>query len=313
MSFDLQTLRDAARQRGRVVRVVVAEVHGSAPREVGAAMLVWPGGQTGTIGGGALELEACRRALAALDSGDWLERFALGPGLGQCCGGAVTLLAEVYDRARLEGLQGNVVVRRVSGRAEMPLEMRDRIKRARNAAQPLGPQLKNGWMLEPVSAPTRQLWVSGAGHVGRAVIGVLAPLAQFQITWIDTAADRFPAEIPANITRLIAQNPADLVQYAPTSAEHLIFTYSHALDLEICHQLLRRGFASAGLIGSASKWARFRTRLAGLGHSPDQISRITCPIGQPQLGKQPQAIAVGVAADLLSRAAAVEFSHQRAG
>jgi len=313
MSFDVQTLRDAVRQHGRVVRVVVAEVLGSAPREVGAAMLVWPGGQSGTIGGGALELAASDRAVAALRGGDWVERFALGPGLGQCCGGAVTLLAEVFDANRLAGLEGGAIVRRVAGQDDMPLDMRNQMKRARNSGHPLQPQLKDGWMLEPLSAPTRQLWIFGAGHVGRAVVAVLAPLPQLEITWIDTAADQFPSDIPTGITQLIAKNPADLVRYAPTTGEHLIFTYSHALDLEICHQLLVHGFARAGVIGSATKWARFRARLADLGHSPDKISRIACPIGQPGLGKHPQAIAVGVAAAVLSQSAAAAISKQRAG
>ena len=58
-------------------------------------------------------------------------------------------------------------------------------------------------------------------------------------------------------------------------------------------------FAFAGLIGSATKWARFRSRLAALGHAPERIARITCPIGEPSLGKHPQAIALGVAAGLL--------------
>ncbi len=312
MSFDLLSLRDAVRQHGRVVRVVVAEVLGSAPREVGAAMLVWPGGQSGTIGGGALELEASGRAVAALRGGDWVERFALGPGLGQCCGGAVTLLAEVYDADRVAGLEGGAIVRRVTGSEDMPLDMRNQMNRARNSGQPIQPQLEDGWMLEPVSAPARQVWIFGAGHVGRAMVAVLAPLPQLEITWIDTAADRFPSDIPARVTQLIAKNPADLVRYAPTTAEHLVFTYSHALDLEICHQLLVHGFASAGVIGSATKWARFRARLAKLGHSPTQISRIACPIGQPGLGKHPQAIAVGVAAAVLSPAAAT-ISKQRAG
>ena len=75
-----------------------------------------------------------------------------------------------------------------------------------------------------------------------------------------------------------------------------MLTYSHALDLELCHRLLTHGFARAGLIGSATKWARFRARLAALGHPPYAIARIDCPIGNPALGKHPQAIAIGVAA-----------------
>jgi Xanthine and CO dehydrogenases maturation factor, XdhC/CoxF family len=70
------------------------------------------------------------------------------------------------------------------------------------------------------------------------------------------------------------------------------------MDLALCHAALGRGFAFAGLIGSHSKWARFRNRLRVLGHGDAAIARICCPIGQKSLGKHPQAIAVGVAAQL---------------
>jgi xanthine dehydrogenase accessory factor len=97
----------------------------------------------------------------------------------------------------------------------------------------------------------------------------------------------------------VSQNPADVVGYAPADAHHLVLTYSHALDLELCHQILSHSFEFAGLIGSATKWARFQKRLGNLGHSPAQIARITCPIGLPDLGKEPAAIALGVASELL--------------
>ena len=86
-----------------------------------------------------------------------------------------------------------------------------------------------------------------------------------------------------------------VMPYAPQDALHLILTYSHQLDLALCHRLLGHGFEFAGLIGSKTKWARFRARLTALGHSPEQIARLTCPIGRPELGKHPQAIAIGVA------------------
>ena len=96
--FDLGALRMAVAARGRVARVVIAAHDGSSPRETGAAMLVWDGGQDGTIGGGALEWEATQRARRMLAGGGLrLDRQALGPSLGQCCGGAVTVLTEVYD------------------------------------------------------------------------------------------------------------------------------------------------------------------------------------------------------------------------
>lgn len=299
MGFDLDGLRTAVAAHGRVTRVVIAALKGSSPREVGAAMLVWEGGQSGTIGGGALEYEAAARARALTQ--DRLSHHALGPELGQCCGGAVTLLSEVYDAARVGALDPEMVAR---GPGEMPLAVARLLAQARNGAAPLAAQLVDGWMVEPVHRATRRIWIWGAGHVGRALVGVLAPLPDLDITWIDTEPDRFPAEVPAGVTVVPARDPAALVAHAPREAEHLILTYSHALDLELCHRLLGHGFASAGLIGSATKWARFRSRLAALGHPAERIARITCPIGDPALGKHPQAIALGVAARLLRPRAA---------
>lgn len=300
MSFDLKALKDAVATFGHVVRVVVADVKGSAPREVGAAMLVWQDGQSGTIGGGRLELDASHEARSMAHGGDWLRTFPLGPALGQCCGGSVTLLAEYYDAARIARLDKPYILRNINGAEHVPLMIANQLKISRNSGLAIEPSLLDGWMLEPISEPTRKLWVYGAGHVGRAIVDILAPLPQFEITWVDTSEDRFPAVVPANVNKLVASNPAGVASYAPETAEHLVLTYSHAIDLEICHQLLGHGFTALGLIGSATKWARFRNRLRQLGHTDAQISRITCPIGQPELGKQPQAIAVGVVAGLLS-------------
>jgi xanthine dehydrogenase accessory factor len=233
------------------IRIRVARTKGSVPREAGAQMLVTAGGITGTIGGGALEWQAMAEARAMLAEGRArMERtFPLGPALGQCCGGSVTLSFEAADA-----------------------------------------------LSQPRGAP---LWVWGAGHVGRAVVATMAPLPGFGITWIDTAPDRFPAETHGVTTVPAADMPL-LATRAPREAHHLILTYSHEIDLALCHALLTRGFASAGLIGSATKWARFRSRLATLGHEDAQILRMACPIGDPALGKHPQAIAVGVAAALLT-------------
>ncbi|MEC7258922.1 MAG: xanthine dehydrogenase accessory protein XdhC, partial [Pseudomonadota bacterium] len=301
MSFDLSALRDAVAAQGRVVRVVVAAIRGSSPREVGAAMLVWEGGQSGTIGGGALEFAAARAARALTQ--DRVIQHPLGPALGQCCGGAVTLLSEVYGAARLAGLDASdgVIARTVGGVDQMPLSVARVMARARDRGQRPEAQLIDGWMIEPVHRPARAVGIWGAGHVGRAIVGVLAPLPEIALTWVDTAPERFPDEVPAGVTVLPAARPEVLVSRAPKNAEHLILTYSHALDLDLCHALLCHGFSFAGLIGSATKWARFRGRLADLGHGAEGIARITCPIGDPALGKHPQAIALGVGAALLRR------------
>ena len=308
--FDLDTLATAVAAHGRVARVVIAAHKGSSPREAGASMLVWQDGQSGTIGGGALEWDAAAQARAMLAKGGTrLHAVPLGPALGQCCGGAVVLVTEVYDALSLPKVESGVVARSVDGK-DMPLAVQRLLDRAR--AQGMTPQTQwvQGWLVEPVTAPKRALWVWGAGHVGRALVAVLAPIPTLQLTWIDVAADRFPAVIPEGVTALPCEQAAQLVCGAPKDAEHLVLTYSHALDLDLCHRLLGHGFARAGVIGSATKWARFRSRLTALGHAPAQIARIDCPIGDPSLGKHPQAIAIGVAQSVLRRHA-IPFRQEK--
>lgn len=233
------------------VCITIVRTAGSVPREAGTQMMVWPDGSDGTIGGGALEWAAMAEARQMLADGTAhrVMTVPLGPALGQCCGGSVTL-----------ELTAGAAMTRQGG------------------------------------AP---LWIYGAGHVGRALVSVMAPLPVWDITWVDTAADRFPAD--AGVTTLVAADPARAVRHAADDAHHLVLTYSHEIDLQVCHAILSRPFARAGLIGSATKWARFRTRLGALGHPPATIARIDCPIGNPLLGKHPQAIAIGVAMAMLDQ------------
>ena len=232
------------------IRIMVTRTQGSVPRDAGTQMRVWADRTDGTIGGGALEWEAMRIARQMIADGtETLDRtLPLGPNLGQCCGGAVSLR---FDRA------------------------------------------------ETTADPKCPVWVWGAGHVGRAVVRVLAPLPQMAVSWIDTGAERFPTVLPGGVDQIVAADPPLLARRAPVDAHHLILTYSHDIDLALCDALLSRGFGSCGLIGSATKKARFRSRLRDLGHADATISGIRCPIGQPELGKHPQAIAVGVAAELV--------------
>ncbi len=234
------------------ITITVMRTQGSAPRDAGTAMRVFADGQDGTIGGGALEWEATAIAREMLANGktDMQRVMPLGPDLGQCCGGTVTL-----------GFQQGVAV----GEATQPA-----------------------------------LWIWGAGHVGRAIAGVFAPFNDRPITLIDTTAARMPSNLPDGVAPLVAADLLLVVPHAPSNADHLVLTYSHDIDLALCDALLRRDFGSIGLIGSDTKWTRFRRRLTAMGHGKEQISRIACPIGDPALGKHPQAIALSVATTMLT-------------
>ncbi len=236
---------------GHMVRVRIMRVHGSAPRGVGASMLVWQDGQSGSIGGGVLEWNATIRAREMLASGGERMRqdVALGPELGQCCGGRVELLFE-HLRA------------------------------------------------VPEDAAGLPVFLYGAGHVGREIVRVLQGLP-FDITWVDVAAERFSGA--GGGKRLIYRNPAAAVRLAPDNALHFVMTHAHGHDLEICHSVLSRRFGHLGLIGSASKKARFLKRLRELGHDDATLERLQCPIGDRRLGKTPEAIAIGVAHWLMHR------------
>lgn len=310
MSFGRNALSACVQTHGTVVRVLVASTKGSAPRDAGATMLVWQGGQSGTIGGGALEHQASLRAREMLANGATATHITqpLGPTLGQCCGGSVTLVLEPFSAQNLPPPQTGIFARPVANNASasIPALLQRRINAANDAS--IGPTLTAGWLAESITKNALPIWIFGAGHVGEALARNLAPLADFNITLIDTGPARIPKNLPENITVLTAQNMAALAKHAPDNAQHFIMTMDHAIDLEICHQLLGQPCGFVGLIGSKTKWARFQTRLRNLGHVADAVQRITCPIGDPSLGKEPQAIAVGITHALLLKRTQIESS-----
>ncbi|MEO0357213.1 MAG: xanthine dehydrogenase accessory protein XdhC [Pseudomonadota bacterium] len=270
MTFDSRQLAATLADHGPVTRVVIARLTGSSPRDVGTSMLVWDQGQYGTIGGGALEFQAAHRARSGFRGA---MNIPLGPTLGQCCGGHVTLIFE-----RFASLQ-DVPPDAVTFERDVPVF---------------------GSFSEPMIPVAHPVWLWGAGHVGRAVAEVVHDIPGLAVTWADTGLDRFPPHPPAQITMIPALSLPNLMSHAPKDASHLIFTYAHDLDLALCHAALTHGFRFCGLIGSQTKWARFRSRLRSLGHTEDEIDRITCPIGDPSLGKHPKMIALGVAQQIVS-------------
>ena len=249
-----------ASARAAVV-VEVAAARGSVPRGVGTRMLVAGDEVLGTIGGGHLELKAIADARAMLARGvpgTQQQQIALGPTLGQCCGGALTL-----------------------------------------AFTPLQQAAPEAW---PAAPPRFTLQLYGAGHVGRAIVRLLAGIP-CRVQWIDERESEFPSEpLPPHIERLCVEPVEAEVCTAPAGACYLVLTHSHDLDLALTQAILTRGdFRFFGLIGSKTKRARFRHRLQEKGFGDTLIDRMVCPIGWPGIGgKEPEVIAVAVVAQLLA-------------
>jgi len=310
------------------VLVTVCAAHGSAPRGPGAKMLVLREGQQGSIGGGNLEFTAAAEARAMLEAGATATRlkdFSLGPKLDQCCGGVVALLFEPINGSARGWLEAAAEAARSKTRDARLLtalsgEPAKRLIHSATEAPPLGsgesltlldsagerppvprmPAATVGFVLEALLPPQPQLYMFGAGHVGRASARILATLP-LEVVWIDGRGDAFPEEVPDNHTAWRTDDPAAAVAQAPSDALYLVFTHSHPLDFDITAAILARGDARyVGLIGSETKRARFIKRFRDdLGLSEEQIARLTCPIGlDGPPGKEPEVIALGVAAEV---------------
>jgi len=172
---------------------------------------------------------------------------------------------------------------------------------------PLGPAAQQccgghvALLFEPILPPRLRLALFGAGHVARALVAKLAD-TPVRVTWIDPRPDEFPADLPANTTKIVTEKPLDEMSRLAPGAHVLVMTHSHQLDEALVAAALRRDDAAwIGLIGSASKRARFFHRLRDQGFTADDLARVTCPIGMPGItGKEPGVIAIAVAAQLLS-------------
>ena len=163
------------------------------------------------------------------------------------------------------------------------------------------PDTSDALFFEMISPSRFQVALFGAGHVGSALVNILAGTSDCRITWVDSRAGQFPLGLPSNVEVRLTDNPVAEVEDLSGQAYCLVMTHDHQLDQDLCEALLRRNdFAFLGLIGSATKQRRFSQRLREKGISEQQLERLTCPIGIPGIeSKEPGVIAVSVAAQLL--------------
>ena len=322
----IDELSDLAAAGERAVLVTVAGIRGSAPREIGAKMIVTSTETIGTIGGGQLEYQSTRIAVGMLDDPHTtLRSFPLGTSMGQCCGGVVEILFEpvpdgmpswLRDLSALHGQREPAVIATRMSRSKPA-------KLVVTASEVFGGDASDGESLlvskardllagrpvtvrdvqelyEPVVAPDFNIAVFGAGHVGTAIVNALSVL-DCNIRWVDSRRKMF-RKVPPNVRAIEALDPALEVAAMPANSFYLVMTHSHAMDFEICDRILKRHDARyCGLIGSVSKRRRFEKRYRQQGMAQDTIDQLICPIGVDGInGKKPAEIAVAAAAEILT-------------
>ena len=256
-------------QRTPAVVVEIVQARGSAPRGAGTRMLVSAVHAVGSIGGGHLEYKAlatARAMLAARDPGPRHEHYALGPALGQCCGGAVDLAYVPLDDSAIAHWPASAPL--------MHLQMHG----AGHVGHAIATLL--------ATLDVRCDWIDERDDA-------FAPATTLGTPW------------PDSVRRQVVDGAEGEVATAPAGAFFLVLTHDHALDLRIVEAALRRDDAGfVGVIGSKSKRERFRHRLAQRGMDQTRLARMQCPVGLAGIaGKQPEIIALGVVAQLVQLAA----------
>lgn len=232
------------------VIATVLGTNGSTPRGTGSKMVISGEHIYDTLGGGHLEFVVIKKARELLVQGEAtqvIEQFNLAANLGQCCGGAATVMLECMQCERFT------------------------------------------------------LDIYGAGHVAQALIGILAQLP-IRIRWIDNRADVFPEQIPANVVKIIDEEPSQQIKHAPNNNNYLILTHNHQLDFELTQTIIKRGDANwLGVIGSGTKAKRFKQRLTHRNFTAEQVKQMTCPVGLKNVtGKLPMEVAISISAQLIS-------------
>jgi len=258
-------------EKHQAVLVRTAKIFGSAPREVGSFMLVAKNEVLGTIGGGQLEYIAIDKARQMLREKEKqppkeLQHEAieldipLGPEIGQCCGGRVVLSLQPVEKTIEQELL-----------AELDL----------------------------FKANLPQIYIMGAGHVGRALALALVPLP-LKIIVIDVRKAELSL-LPEHIDTRLCAIPEAEVRAAPPRSCFVIMTHDHGMDFMIAHEALARPDALyVGMIGSKSKRATFTSWLGKIGEDLGQAKNLICPIGGEKLDdKRPEIIAALVVAEIL--------------
>jgi xanthine dehydrogenase accessory factor len=173
---------------------------------------------------------------------------------------------------------------------------------------PLGPKLgqccggSTTILFESFASTRADLMLFGAGHVGTALSKIMLDLP-VSLRWVDNRAAQFSQQLSSEkLLVIVSDDPTQEIASMPSDSYYIIMTHDHDLDFKLCVTILKRGDARfIGLIGSATKWLRFRKRLSEAGFSEAEINQIQCPIGLDAVpGKRPMEVAVSVASQFIA-------------
>lgn len=325
MTDSHETLRDqgfvarlvAEVEAGRAVALCsVLATRGSMPRPAGARMAVLADGTAlGTIGGGRIEWMVQERAARMLACDDLPDELAwyTHERTGMACGGDALVSVMRLGAAHATLLRGLLATLEEDATAWLVERWSEGVPRlelvsygsvAADEADLCSDVVcwseERKVYVEPVG-PDPAAYLFGGGHVGAALVPVLASVG-FRVIVVDDRADvalpeRFPAAervVLADFTRLaeagVVVTPRD---YA------VVLTHGHAADVDVLEQVVPVPPAYVGCIGSRGKAAYAREQLKLRGVDPELVAAIHLPIGEKILAVTPAEIAVSIAAEMI--------------
>tara|TARA_Y100000996_G_scaffold18520_1_gene13711 strand:- start:376 stop:1119 length:744 start_codon:yes stop_codon:yes gene_type:complete len=153
----------------------------------------------------------------------------------------------------------------------------------------------------------QHLYIFGAGHIGQELSSRSIDL-DFKINLVDSRIDFLNLQQKDNVNTILANSPWLLIKNLPKNSFFIILTHSHDYDFKIINEILRtQNFKFLGLIGSKTKFNRFKNRLLKIGHKENLISKIECPVGLKNISsKKPAEIAISIIGRLLEYRSQIE-------
>lgn len=324
METILSAMLNALERGERVVLCSILASSGSSPRGAGAKMAVFADGHTlGTIGGGAVEYAAARRAMECLRTNTpELKSYDLRPdeveSVGMICGGRVTVYSQVFTpdreaeittlhrwREALGGEKNAWLLMELSGERVQRFEVltAEEIPTDRREYFTAKAVWRDDLYVEPICRAGK-VYLFGGGHVGKALVPVLAAVG-FPVVVFDNREELAKIENYPAAREVICGDFGKICEKVTLTANDyaVIMTPGHRADFEILAQVLKSEASYIGCIGSKSKVAKTRELLLAQGYQDADIVRIHSPIGLPILAETPEEIAISVAAEMIEHRA----------